>query len=109
MVKEVKSYPGLVKVKDKRTERSFVTYKSVMRLKKEDSPINEIKGTGITDTDNATPCKKCDRERLLIPKWEKKRILKKKFTSTRCRENALDLLENMEMYKVIEDIDMYEY
>lgn len=92
MGKDAKIYYDLVKNPDKRTGRSFVTYKSVMRLKKEDLEQNPV----TLEEQAGTGCVKCDSKRTLVPKWEKKRILKKKFSAARCRETELDLQEDLD-------------
>ena len=56
---------------DSRTERSFVTYKSIMRDRKE----------------NEKTCKE--------PHWEMKRLQMKKKGTMRRRENHFDLIKNM--------------
>ena len=63
---------------DIRHSRSFITYKSVMREKKEQT------------------ASKVSHERVVVPKWEKKRLADKKKEAQRVRETQSDLIESLQ-------------
>lgn len=66
-------YNGIELKPDVRHERSFITYKSIMR-----------------DRRHSTP-----KERIVVPKWEKKRLIEKKRRNQPKRETEMDLLDDL--------------
>jgi len=75
---------------DLRSPRSFVTYKSIMRERKEaerfrkDIPV--IINEEISD--------QTEKNRYIVPKWEKRRLEKKKYLASKSRETMMDMIES---------------
>ena len=94
-----------------RSERSFVTYKSVLREKKEDAKLvlkksksksksksDENNKDDIDHVTNALPIEESVAKRFVVPKWEKKRIAKKRNAYVKTRQTEMDLTECISLY-----------